>query len=231
VADRLAPRELLDELGPHVELIDVAKLPRGRSAQQDHINALLVDRARAGKRVVRFKGGDNFVFGRGFEELEACAAAGVPVSVVPGLSSALAVPARAGIPVTHRGVAHEFTVVSGHLPPGHPDSLVAWDALARLRGTVVLLMAVDNAPAIADALVEGGRMPQTPVAVLVEGTMPGERVLLSTLGRLREELSRSAVRPPAIIVIGEVVRVARPEEFPEEFPEDFAGRLGGEPGG
>ena len=106
--------------------------------------------------MVRFKGGDSFVFGRGFEEVEACAAAGVPVTVVPGLSSALAVPARAGIPVTHRGVAHEFTVVSGHLPPGHPDSLVDWDALARLRGTLVLLMAVENAPAIADALV-GGR--------------------------------------------------------------------------
>ncbi len=150
VADRLAPRELLDELGPHVELIDVAKLPRGRSASQDHINEVIVDRARAGKRVVRFKGGDNFVFGRGFEELLACAAADVPVTVVPGLTSAIAVPARVGIPVTHRGVAHEFTVISGHLPPGHPESLVAWDAVAGLRGTLVLLMAVDNAPAIAD---------------------------------------------------------------------------------
>ena len=122
VADRLAPRELLDELGPHVELIDVAKLPRGRSASQQTINEVIIDRARAGKRVVRFKGGDNFVFGRGYEELLACAAADVPVTVVPGLSSAIAVPARVGIPVTHRGVAHEFTVISGHLPPGHADS-------------------------------------------------------------------------------------------------------------
>jgi len=213
VADRLAPRELLDELGPHVELVDVAKLPRGRSAQQEHINALLIDRVRAGKRVVRFKGGDNFVFGRGFEELEACAAAGVPVTVVPGLSSALAVPARAGIPVTHRGVAHEFTVVSGHLPPGHPDSLVVWDALARLRGTLVLLMAVDNATAIAAALVEGGRPASTPAAVLVEGTMPGERIVFATLGALGEVVAREAVRPPAIIVIGDVVGVARPDQF------------------
>lgn len=213
VADRLAPRVLLDELGPDVELVDVAKLPRGRAAQQAHINALLVDRVRAGKRVVRFKGGDSFVFGRGFEELEACAAAGVPVSVVPGLSSALAVPARAGIPVTHRGVAHEFTVVSGHLPPGHQDSLVVWDALARLRGTLVLLMAVDNALAIAAALVEGGRPTTTPVAVLVEGTMPGERAVFSTLGRLADDLAREAVRPPAIIVVGDVVRVARPDQF------------------
>lgn len=213
VADRLAPRELLDELGAEVELIDVAKLPRGRSATQEEINRVIVERARQGKRVVRFKGGDNFVFGRGYEELLACAEAGVPVTVVPGLSSAIAVPARAHIPVTHRGVAHEFTVVSGHLPPGHPESLVAWDALARLRGTVVLLMAVDNAPAIAATLVEHGRPAHTPVAVVVEGTMPEERTVLSTLGALADDLARHRVRPPAIIVVGEVVRVARPEHY------------------
>jgi uroporphyrin-III C-methyltransferase / precorrin-2 dehydrogenase / sirohydrochlorin ferrochelatase len=213
VADRLAPRDLLDELGPDVELVDVAKLPRGRSAQQAYINALIVDRAKAGKRVVRFKGGDSFVFGRGFEEVEACVAADVPVTVVPGLSSAIAVPARAGIPMTHRGVAHEFTVVSGHLPPGHADSLVTWDALARLRGTLVLLMAVDNAPAIAEALVAGGRPAGTPVAVLVDGTLPGERATYSTLGGLAAALERDGVRPPAIIVVGDVVRVARPELF------------------
>jgi uroporphyrin-III C-methyltransferase/precorrin-2 dehydrogenase/sirohydrochlorin ferrochelatase len=209
VADRLAPRELLDGLGPHVELIDVAKLPRGRAAQQEEINRLLVDRARAGKRVVRFKGGDSFVFGRGFEELLACRDARVPVSVVPGLTSALAVPARVGIPVTHRGVAHEFTVVSGHLPPGHPDSLVEWGALARLRGTLVLLMAVENAPAIADALVTGGRAGDTPVAVIVEGTMPGERVVFSRLDELGADLDRERVSPPAIIVVGGVVEIAR----------------------
>ncbi len=213
VADRLAPRALLDELSSDVELIDVAKLPRGRAALQEQINDVLVDRARAGKRVVRFKGGDSFVFGRGFEEVEACTAAGVPVTVVPGLTSALAVPARAGIPVTHRGIAHEFTVVSGHLPPGHPESLVQWEALAALRGTLVLLMAVDNAPAIASALVTGGRPEGTPVAVLVEGTMPGERATYSTLGSLADDLTRDGVRPPAIIVIGEVVRVAKPGEF------------------
>jgi uroporphyrin-III C-methyltransferase/precorrin-2 dehydrogenase/sirohydrochlorin ferrochelatase len=213
VADRLAPRELLDELGPHVELIDVAKLPRGRSASQDAINEVIVARARAGKRVVRFKGGDSFVFGRGFEELLACAAADVPVTVVPGLTSALSVPARVGIPVTHRGVAHEFTVISGHLPPGHPDSLVAWDAVARMRGTVVLLMAVDNAPAIAATLVEGGRPADTPVAVIVDGTMPTERTVLSTLGALADDLATHRVVPPAIIVVGEVVAVARPAHY------------------
>ncbi len=209
VTDRLAPRELLDTLGPHVELIDVSKLPRGRSARQEEINRVLIDRARAGKRVVRFKGGDNYVFGRGFEELIACAEAGVAVDVVPGLSSAIAVPAMAGIPVTHRGVAHEFVVVSGHLPPGHPDSLVEWSALAALRGTLVLLMAVENAPAIAESLVAGGRDVVTPVAVLVEGTMPGERALWTTLGELGGELARSGVHPPAVIVVGEVVALAR----------------------
>ena len=213
VADRLAPRELLDELGPEVELVDVAKLPRGRSASQDEINRVIIDRALAGKRVVRFKGGDNFVFGRGYEELLACAEAGVPVTVVPGLSSAISVPARVGIPVTHRGVAHEFTVISGHLPPGHPESLVEWDAVARLHGTVVLLMAVQNAPAIADALVAGGRSAGTPVAVVVEGTMPEERVVLSTLATLEADLATYAVKPPAIIVVGEVVAVANPERY------------------
>jgi uroporphyrin-III C-methyltransferase/precorrin-2 dehydrogenase/sirohydrochlorin ferrochelatase len=213
VADRLAPRELLDELGPHVELIDVAKLPRGRSASQDLINEVIVDRARAGKRVVRFKGGDNFVFGRGFEEVLACTAADVPVTVIPGLTSAISVPARVGIPVTHRGVAHEFTVISGHLPPGHAQSLVAWDAVARLRGTVVLLMAVDNAPAIADALIEGGRSGATPVAVIVDGTMPTERTVLTTLGSLADDLTAHEVAPPAIIVIGDVVAVARPAHY------------------
>jgi uroporphyrin-III C-methyltransferase/precorrin-2 dehydrogenase/sirohydrochlorin ferrochelatase len=209
VADRLAPRELLDELGPHVELVDVAKLPRGRSARQEQINQVLVERALAGKRVVRFKGGDSFVFGRGFEELLACRDAGVPVTVVPGLTSAIAVPARVGIPVTHRGVAHEFTVVSGHLPPGHPESLVAWDALAALRGTLVLLMAVENAPAIAVALTGGGRPSATPVAVIADGTMPGEQVVFSTLGDLAHDLERAAVAPPAVIVVGDVVAVAR----------------------
>lgn len=224
VADRLAPRELLDELGPHVELIDVAKLPRGRSASQESINAVIVDRALAGKRVVRFKGGDNFVFGRGYEEMLACAAAGVPVTVVPGLTSAIAVPARVGIPVTHRGVAHEFTVVSGHLPPGHPESLVVWEALAALRGTLVLLMAVDNAPAIAAELLAGGREASTPVAVIIDGTMPAERTVLTTLAELGDALTTHEVVPPAIIVIGDVVAVARPTHYAEQRTGHGPGR-------
>ena len=213
VADRLAPRELLGELSPDVELVDVAKLPRGRSAAQEEINRVIVDRAKSGKRVVRFKGGDPFVFGRGYEEAIACAEAGVPCTVVPGVTSAISVPAAVGIPVTHRGVAHEFTVVSGHVPPDHDTSLVDWDALARMRGTVVLLMAVQNLPAIAARLVAGGRAPSTPVAVVAEGTMPGERTVLSTLATVAEDLVREQVRPPAIVVVGDVVAVGNPERY------------------
>jgi uroporphyrin-III C-methyltransferase/precorrin-2 dehydrogenase/sirohydrochlorin ferrochelatase len=213
VADRLAPRELLSELPSDVELIDVAKLPRGRSAQQEEINRVIVERALEGKLVVRFKGGDNFVFGRGYEEVLACREAGVPVTVIPGLTSPVAVPAVAGIPVTHRGVAHEFTVVSGHLPPGHPESLVNWDAVAGMSGTVVLMMAVHNAPAIAEALVDGGRPGTTPVAVVCDGTMPGERTVLSTLGTLAADLEAQRVTAPAIIVVGGVVAVAHPQHF------------------
>jgi uroporphyrin-III C-methyltransferase / precorrin-2 dehydrogenase / sirohydrochlorin ferrochelatase len=214
VADRLAPRELLGDLSPEVELIDVAKLPRGRSAQQEEINRVIVERALAGKRVARFKGGDNFVFGRGYEEVIACRDAGVPVTVIPGVSSPIAVPGMAGIPITHRGVAHEFTVVSGHLPPGHADSLVVWEAVAALRGTLVLMMAVENAPAIAATLLTHGRAADTAVAVVCDGSMPTERTVLSTLGLLGDDLARHEVTAPAIIVIGEVVRVAHPEAFP-----------------
>lgn len=209
VADRLAPRQVLDELPAHVEVIDATKLPRGRAKSQDEINQVLIERARDGQRVVRFKGGDAFVFGRGFEEALACAAAGVPWQVVPGVTSALSVPARAGIPVTHRGVAHDLTIVSGHLPPGHPDSLVRWDALAQLRGSLVLLMAVDTMADISTALVEHGKPAGTPVAVIQEGTMPTERRLVTTLERVGEEIAATGIRPPAVIVVGEVVEVAR----------------------
>ncbi|MBZ5733938.1 uroporphyrinogen-III C-methyltransferase [Nocardioides sp. TRM66260-LWL] len=213
VADRLAPRELLGELSPDVELIDVAKLPRGRSTSQEEINRVIVEKARQGLRVARFKGGDSFVFGRGYEEVLACREAGIPVTVVPGVTSPIAVPGVTGLPVTHRGVAHEVTIVSGHLPPGHPESLTRWEALAGLRGTLVLMMAVENAPRIAEVLLAGGRDAATPVAVVCDGTMPGERTVLATLGTLAEELLAQQVRPPAIIVIGEVVAVAHPERF------------------
>lgn len=205
VTDRLAPRDLLAGLGPQIELIDVAKVPRSRSTAQSDINALLIDRAAAGKRVVRLKGGDNFVFGRGFEEVLALQEAGIPVRVIPGLSSSIAVPALAGVPVTHRGVVHDFTVVSGHVPPGHPAGLVDWTALARMSGTLVLLMAVENAAAIADRLIAEGRPGQQPVAVISDGSLPTERSLRTTLAGLGAALETEAVQPPAIIVVGDVV--------------------------
>lgn len=208
VADRLAPRELLAELAPDVELIDATKLPRGRSASQSAINAVLVERARAGKSVVRFKGGDSFVFGRGFEEALACATAGVPFRVIPGITSAISVPALGGIPVTHRGVAHDFTVVSGHLPPGHPDSLVDWEALAGMRGTVVLLMAIENVGAIAAALLTAGKSPTTAAAAVQDGSLGSQRTVTSQLDRLQGDIATQEIRPPAVIVLGDVVEVA-----------------------
>src|SRR5688572_3604918 len=208
LADHLAPQSLLAELPPEVEVIDASKLPRGRYMAQEQINALLVEHALAGRRVVRLKGGDPFVFGRGMEELQACVAAGVPVEVVPGVTSAIAVPALAGVPVTHRGLTHEFVVVSGHLPPGHPDSLVDWAALGRLRGTVVVLMGVDTAGAIAAALVEHGRDPATPVAVISDGSIATQRRVRTTLASLADTMSAEGVRPPAVWVVGEVVDVA-----------------------
>jgi uroporphyrin-III C-methyltransferase/precorrin-2 dehydrogenase/sirohydrochlorin ferrochelatase len=158
--------------------------------------------------VVRLKGGDPFVFGRGMEELEACVAAGVPVEVVPGVTSAIGVPGLAGIPVTHRGLTHEFVVVSGHVPPGHPQSLVDWAALGRLRGTVVVLMGVDTAGAIAAALVEHGRDPRTPVAVIADGSTPTQRVVRTTLDGLAATLADEGIRPPAVWVVGDVVGLA-----------------------
>ncbi len=209
LADHLAPQSLLASLPPHVEVVDASKLPRGRSMAQEQINALLVEHALAGKRVVRLKGGDPFVFGRGYEELEACTAAGVPVEVVPGVTSAIGVPGLAGVPVTHRGMTHEFVVVSGHVPPDHPASLVDWAALGRLRGTLVVLMGVETAPAIAAALVEHGRPADTPVAVVVDGASPAQRVFRTTLGGLGAAIADEGVRPPAVWVVGDVVGLGR----------------------
>ncbi|MGF6880896.1 uroporphyrin-III C-methyltransferase/precorrin-2 dehydrogenase/sirohydrochlorin ferrochelatase [Nocardia sp. GAS34] len=202
VADRLAPPELLAELSPEVEVVDAAKIPYGRAMAQEAINTALIEGAKAGKFVVRLKGGDPYVFGRGYEELEACVAAGVPVTVVPGVTSAISVPALAGIPVTHRGVTHEFVVVSGHIAPDHPDSLVDWPALARLRGTLVLLMAVERIDKFAAALLEGGRPADTPVTVVQEGSLRTQRVLRADLATVAERVRGEGIRPPAIIVIG-----------------------------
>lgn len=211
VADRLVPGMLLGELRPEVELIDAAKIPYGPQAAQEEINRILVDRASRGRFVVRLKGGDNFVFGRGGEEALACVEAGVPVLVVPGVTSSIAAPALAGIPVTHRGVAHEFTVISGHIPPDHPDTLVDWAALARMRGTVVVMMGLKNLPKIADRLIAEGRSAGTPAGVVQEGATAHQRSLISTLGAVAADTVAAGIRPPAVVVIGEVVTVG--EQF------------------
>jgi uroporphyrin-III C-methyltransferase/precorrin-2 dehydrogenase/sirohydrochlorin ferrochelatase len=205
VADRLIPGLLLGELRPDAEFVDAAKIPYGPAAAQEEINRILVERAQAGKFVVRLKGGDPYVFGRGGEEVIACVKAGVPVTVVPGVTSSIAAPALAGIPVTHRGVAHEFTVVSGHVPPGDPASLVDWPALARLRGTLVVLMGLKNLPEITATLVEQGRAADTPAAIVQEGSTDAQRVVRGTLGSIAADARAAGIRPPAVVVIGEVV--------------------------
>src|SRR4051795_5614926 len=222
LADHLAPQSLLASLPADVEVIDASKLPRGRSRGPEQIHELLIRHARAGKRVVRLKGGDPFVFGRGMEELEACVAAGIPVEVVPGVTSAVGVPALAGIPVTHRGLTHEFVVVSGHVPPGHPQSLVDWASLGRLRGTLVVLMGVDTAPAIAAALVQHGRAPDTPVSVVTDGSTPTQRVVRTTLDGLAKTMAEEGIRPPAVWVVGDVVGLGAGEQHVPAEPADDA---------
>jgi uroporphyrin-III C-methyltransferase/precorrin-2 dehydrogenase/sirohydrochlorin ferrochelatase len=210
VTDRLGPRDLLDQLGPHVEVVDASKIPYGRAMNQARINELLVEHARAGKFVVRLKGGDPFVFGRGFEEVQACAEAGVAVTVVPGVTSAFAAPAVADVPVSHRGVAHEIVVVSGHVAPGDPRSLVDWPALGRLRGTVVLLMAVERVGTFATALMDGGRPADTPVAVIQDGTMRIQRSARATLATVADVVREHGISPPAIVVVGPVAGLEIP---------------------
>src|SRR5580693_805032 len=169
VADRLAPLALLEQLAPGVHVVDAAKVPGGPAMRQDHINHALVEHARAGRAVVRLKGGDPFVFGRGREEVEACLIAGIPVEVVPGVTSAISVPAAAGIPVTHRGVSQGFCVLAGHVRPGDSRSSVDWAALARSGMTLVLLMAIDHLAEIADTLISAGLGGGTPGAVVSDG--------------------------------------------------------------
>ncbi|MFF7439175.1 uroporphyrinogen-III C-methyltransferase [Streptomyces sp. NPDC008122] len=205
IADRLGPRDLLDELPPHVEVIDAAKIPYGRFMAQEAINNALIEHAKQGRSVVRLKGGDPFVFGRGMEEAQALAAEGIACTVVPGISSSISVPGAAGIPVTHRGVAHEFTVVSGHVAPDDPRSLVDWASLARLTGTLVVLMGVDKIGKIAEALIAHGKSPGTPLALVQEGTTATQRRVDATLATVADVVKAEEVRPPAVIVIGPVV--------------------------
>ncbi len=201
VVDRLAPRALLAELDDDVEVIDAGKAPHLHTLTQREIEELLVQRAGDGKRVVRLKGGDPYVLGRGGEEALACVKAGIPVEVVPGVTSAVAVPAFAGIPVTHRGLARGFTVISAH------DGDVDWAALAALDGTLVLLMGVGRLAAAARELVEHGRPPTTRVAVIERGTTPEQRTTVGTLRDISELAEARQVASPAVIVVGDVVRL------------------------
>ncbi|GAA4787557.1 uroporphyrinogen-III C-methyltransferase [Corynebacterium canis] len=206
LADHLGPTSELDRLCDleGKEVIDASKLPYGRQMAQEKINELMIEHARAGKRVVRLKGGDCYVFGRGFEEFQACAEAGIPCAVIPGVSSAIAVPGAVGIPVTQRGLVHSFTVISGHVPPGHPASLNNWEALAHTGGTLVVIMGVKNAPAIINTLIDAGRSPDTPAAVIQEGTTETQRAFRCTLGTLANTMAINDVAPPAVYIIGDV---------------------------
>ncbi|HEU5222549.1 MAG TPA: uroporphyrinogen-III C-methyltransferase [Candidatus Lumbricidophila sp.] len=206
VVDRLGAIPVLDQLAAErgapldAEIIDVGKLPGHHKVPQDNINALLVELAHQGKRVVRLKGGDPFVFGRGVEEAEFCRAAGVPVEIVSGVTSAIAVPAIAGIPVTHRGVAAAFTVVSGH------------DQIAEIGGgsdhTVVLLMGIGTLANSAITLARGARGFDCPVAVIEDGFGPAERVVIGTLGTIAAIVAQQQVQSPAVVIVGDVVRLS-----------------------
>ncbi|UKJ64077.1 uroporphyrinogen-III C-methyltransferase [Cellulosimicrobium cellulans] len=200
VVDRLGPRGLLDELGDEVEVVDVGKTPGHHPVPQSEINRILVHHALVGRRVVRLKGGDPYVFGRGGEELDACREHGIPVEVVPGVTSAVSVPAAAGIPVTHRGLSRGFTVLTGHEDVGKVP--------AASDHTVVLLMGVSRLAETADALVAQGRSPQTPVAVVEDGYGPRQRTTVGTLATIAARAREAGVRPPAVTVVGEVVTLS-----------------------
>jgi uroporphyrin-III C-methyltransferase / precorrin-2 dehydrogenase / sirohydrochlorin ferrochelatase len=208
LTDRLAPRSLLDELPADVEVIDVSKIPYGRAMAQEHINSMLISHARAGRFVARLKGGDPFVFGRGAEEALACLRAGIPVIVVPGVTSAVGVPTSAWVPVTHRGVAQDFHVVSVHVPPGDERSTVDWAVLGRSSGTLVLLMALERIGPVVAELLRCGRSPDTRVSVIANGTMPTQRTINSSLEEVESAVRKQRIRPPAIVVVGDVVDVA-----------------------
>ena len=211
VCDRLAPLAALEQAKPGAEVVHVGKIPRGEFTPQEQINAILVDRALAGRRVVRLKGGDNFVFGRGGEEWNACVEAGIPVEVVPGVSSSIAVPALAGIPLTHRSLTQGFVVVSGHVTPDDPRSDIDWDALARLGLTIVILMGVAALPQITARLLRAGLDPATPAASIADGGMPSQRLVRCDLATLPAAAAAEDIGAPAVTVIGPAVSALLPQ--------------------
>lgn len=207
IYDYLAPPALLEHCRPEAERIYVGKQAGRHTLTQEQINALLIEHARAGRRVVRLKGGDPYVFGRGGEEAEALQAAGVPWEVVPGVTAGVAVPAYAGIPVTHRALASSVAFVTGHEDPTKPESAIDWSRLATAVDTLVLYMGVGNLAAIAAQLIAHGRAPDTPVAVIRWGTTPEQTTVTATLATVAEAVARAGLKPPALTVIGEVVRL------------------------
>ena len=218
--DRLIGAGILDRARADAELVYVGKRPGEGAIEQQEIEALIVARARSGHSVVRLKGGDPFVFGRGGEEAEALAAADVDFEVVPGITAGIAAPAYAGIPVTHRDDASAVAFVTGHEDPAKDEAAVDWEALARFPGTLVLYMGVRNAPVICERLVAGGRDPAEPAAAIERGTQPGQRVVTSTLAELANAVAEARLGAPAILIFGEVVRRRESIAWLERRPLD-----------
>jgi uroporphyrinogen III methyltransferase / synthase len=216
--DRLIPPGALDGARDDAELRYVGKQPGTAAIAQEDLNALLVELGAAGKRVVRFKGGDSFVFGRGGEEAEALAEAGVAFEVVPGVTAGVAAPAYAGIPVTHRDAASAVALVTGHEDPEKPESALDWDALARFPGTLVLYMGVKNLPLISERLIAAGRPAGEPAAVIERGSHPGQRTVVATLEEIAARASEERIRPPSITVIGPVVALRETLAWLERRP-------------
>lgn len=210
VYDRLADSRLLAYARPEVELIYVGKASSAHTMQQEDINQLLVDKAKEGRTVVRLKGGDPFVFGRGGEEALKLAENNLQFEIVPGITSAISVPAYAGIPVTHRGIAASFAVITGHEEPGKAQSGLQWDKLATAVDTLVFLMGVENLPQITASLIANGRPADTPAAVIRWGTKPEQRVLVTTVGQAAQAVAEQGFKPPAIFIVGDVVKL-RPQ--------------------
>ena len=205
VHDRLGTEALLAFVSDTCALVDAGKAPGRHGMTQDQISDALIHHARRGKRVVRLKGGDPFVFGRGGEEVLALVEAGIAFQVVPGVSSAFAVPAAAGIPVTHRGLARTVTIASGHDDPASPAARERWRALAPVPGTLVLLMAMSNLDQISRALIDGGRATDEPAAAIQWGTTAEERRVTATLGTIAAACDADGLGNPAVVVIGPVV--------------------------
>jgi uroporphyrin-III C-methyltransferase len=209
--DQLPGEEILASLPVDAEKIDCGKFGRKHTLEQDEIEALIINRAKKGMNVVRLKGGDPFLFGRGGEELEAVRSAGIPVEMVPGVSSALAVPASVGIPLTHRKYASQVTIVTGNEDPSKPEPALDWQLLAKSRGTIVVLMGVANIGKIADVLIRNGKAGSTMVAIIERGLRKDRRVTTGSLATIADIARKTGVSPPAVIVIGDVVKLYNPE--------------------